>query len=774
MKTLFITLLATAFLLINSCTPRPEAGKDPFILSLMSEMTLEEKVGQMMQITIDVVTEGDNIFSSHVPVRMDMELLREYLVTYGGGSILNTPNTVAQNRDLWLELISTIQQVATEEARHGIPVIFGIDAIHGSTYIAEATMFPQQIGMAATFNPELVEAAAAATAYETRAVGIPWNFSPVLDLGSDPRWARQWETFGEDPYITEIMGLAMIDGFEGKNNDISDPHRLASCPKHFYGYSMPFSGKDRTPVYIPEMDLRDKHLPPFQAAVDAGVRTIMLNSGLVNNVSVHASKEIITDLLKEELGFRGLVLTDWADIENLYTRDRIAASSKEAIKLAINAGVDMSMIPYNYRDFHKNLVELVNEGKVPVSRIDDAVYRILWVKKELGLFDQPFIDPDNYPLFAGPEHAQKAYETAAESITLLTNNNDILPLSENTRILITGPNANSMRALNGGWTYSWQGERAFEFTEDFNTILDAFRIAGGTNNIMYEPGTRYIEAGNYYEEEEVDIQAAVRRARQADVVLLCLGENSYTEKPGDLNDLTISPLQEKLALAIAGTGKPVILILNQGRPRLITSFAVEMDAIINIYLPGNYGADALADIVYGRVNPSGRLPYTYPMYPNSLVGYIHKPSEVSLTPEGAYDYTGSFNPLFEFGHGISYSSVDYSNLTVDRETLGQNDQLTVSVDVTHQSGPAVKETVKLYSSQLVASITPDVRRLRAFDKIELQPGETKTVKFTISPKHLSFVNLENRRVTEAGEFVITIAGMTASVMVTDDIFHDML
>ncbi len=772
MKFIIITLLAATTLLIHSCTPRTEAGKDPFIVSLMSEMTLEEKVGQMMQITIDVVTEGDNIYSSHVPVRLDMELLREYLVTYGGGSILNTPNTLAQNRDLWLELISTIQEVATEETRHDIPVIYGIDAIHGSTYIAEATMFPQQIGMAATFNPGLVEDAAAVTAYETRAAGIPWNFSPVLDLGSDPRWARQWETFGEDPYLTEVMGVAMVDGYEGKNNDISDPHRLASCPKHFYGYSMPFSGKDRTPVYIPEMDLRDKHLPPFRAAIDAGVRTIMLNSGLVNNVSVHASREIITDLLKKELGFEGLVLTDWADIENLYTRDKIAASSKEAIKLAINAGVDMSMIPYNYRDFHNNLVELVNEGEVPVSRIDDAVYRILWVKKELGLFDQPFIDPDDYPLFAGPEHARKAYETASESITLLTNNNEILPLSENTRILITGPNANSMRALNGGWTYSWQGDRAFEFTEDFNTILDAFRIAGGTNNIMYEPGTRYIESGNYYEEEEVDIQAAVRRARQADVVLLCLGENSYTEKPGDLNDLTISPLQEKLALAIAATGKPVILVLNQGRPRLITSFADEMDAIINIYLPGNYGADALADIVYGRVNPSGRLPYTYPRYPNSLVGYIHKPSEVSLTPEGAYDYTGSFNPLFEFGHGISYSSVGYSNLAVDRETLGRGDHLVVTVDVSHLSGPAVKETVKLYSSQLVASITPDLRRLRAFDKIELQPGETRTVEFTLDLEDLSFINLENRRVTEAGEFVITIAGMNASVNVTGDIYFD--
>ena len=377
MKTLFIILLAATTLLINSCTPRTEAGKDSFIVSLISEMTLEEKVGQMMQVTIDVVTEGDNIYSSYEPVRLDMELLREYLVTYGGGSILNTPNTVAHNRDLWLELISTIQQVATEETRLSIPVIYGIDAIHGSTYIAEATMFPQQIGMAATWNPDLVEDAAAITAYETRAAGIPWNFSPVLDLGSDPRWARQWETFGEDPYLTKVMGIAMINGYEGKDNDISDPFRLASCPKHFYGYSMPFSGKDRTPVYIPEIDLRDKHLHPFQAAIDAGAHTIMLNSGLVNNISVHASKEIITDLLKEELGFGGLVLTDWADIENLYTRDKIAASSKEAIKLAINAGVDMSMIPYNYRDFHNNLVELVNEGEVAVSRIDDAVYRII-------------------------------------------------------------------------------------------------------------------------------------------------------------------------------------------------------------------------------------------------------------------------------------------------------------------------------------------------------------------------------------------------------------
>lgn len=772
MKTLFIILLAASTLLINSCTPRSTEGKDSFIVSLISEMTLEEKVGQMMQVTIDVVTEGDNIYSSYEPVSLDMELLREYLVTYGGGSILNTPNTLAQNRSLWLELISTIQEVATKETRLGIPVIYGIDAIHGSTYIAEATMFPQQIGMAATWNPDLIEDAAAITAYETRATGIPWNFSPVLDLGSDPRWARQWETFGEDPYLAEVMGIAMINGYEGKDNDISDPFRLASCPKHFYGYSMPFSGKDRTPVYIPEMDLRDKHLPPFRAAIDAGAHTIMLNSGLVNNISVHASKEIITDLLKEELGFRGLVVTDWADIENLYTRDNIAASSKEAIKLAVNAGIDMSMIPYNYKDFHKNLVELVNEGEVAVSRIDDAVYRILWVKKALGLFDQPFIEPDDYPLFAGPEHAQKAYETAIESITLLNNNNEILPLSENTRILITGPNANSMRTLNGGWTYSWQGDRTPEFTGDFNTILEAFRNTGGASNIIYEPGTSYIETGQYHEEEEVDIQAAVSQARLADVVLLCLGENSYTEKPGDLNDLNISPLQEKLALAIAETGKPVILVLNQGRPRLITSFAHKMDAIINIYLPGNYGADALADIVYGKVNPSARLPYTYPRYPNSLVGYIHKPSEVSLTPEGAYDYTGSFNPLYEFGHGLSYSSLEYSNLMINKETLGPGDRLVVTVDVSHVSGPAVKEVVKLYSSQLTASITPDVRRLRAFVKTGLQPGETKTIEFTLSPQDLSFVDYETRRVTEAGEFVISIAGMNKSVTATQDIYFD--
>ncbi|MFO7924146.1 MAG: glycoside hydrolase family 3 N-terminal domain-containing protein [Bacteroidales bacterium] len=772
MKTLLIILLAATTLLMNSCTNGQEAEKDPFIVSLMSDMTIEEKVGQMMQITIDGVTEGDNIYSSYEPVRLDMELLREYLVTYGGGSILNTPNTIAQNRSLWIELINTIQEVATEETRSGIPVIYGIDAIHGSTYIAEATMFPQQIGMAATWNPELVEEGAAITAYETRAAGIPWNFSPVLDLGSDPRWARQWETFGEDPYLTEIMGVAMIDGYEGKDNDISDPYRLASCPKHFYGYGLPFSGKDRTPVYLPEMELRDKHLPPFRAAIDAGAHSIMLNSGLVNNISVHASREIITGLLKEELGFEGLVVTDWADIENLHTRDKIAGSSREAVKIAINAGIDMSMIPYDYKSFHENLVGLVNDGEVPVSRIDDAVYRILRVKKALGLFDNPVVDPEDYPLFAGPAHAMKAYESALESITLLVNKNETLPLSENTRILITGPNANSMRSLNGGWTYSWQGDRTPEFTEDFNTILDAVKITGGENNILYEPGTRYIEDGRYYEEEEVDIQAAVAKARQADVILLCLGENSYTEKPGDLNDLTISPLQEKLARAIAETGKPVILVLNQGRPRLITSFAHKMDAVINIYLPGNYGADALADILYGKVNPSGRLPYTYPKYPNSLVGYIHKPSEVSLTPSGAYDYSGSFNPLFEFGYGMSYSSVEYTGITVDKESLGSGEQLVVSVDISHIDGPPVKEVVKLFSSQLIASTTPDVRRLRAFEKTDLQPGESKTIEFTLELEDLSFINHENRRVTEAGEFIITVADKSAPVIVTEDVYFD--
>lgn len=714
MKTKNNVLILLGLVVLLGCKKTEKISKDIFIESLISQMTLEEKVGQMMQVTLDVVTKGENIQSSFEPVELDEEIVREVLVTYGTGSILNSANNMARSHEFWLNTIQTIQSVAKNETRLGIPIVYGIDAIHGSTYIAEATMFPQQIGMAATFNPLLVEEAAAITAYETRASGIPWNFSPVLDLGADPRWARLWETFGEDPYLSSVMGVAMVNGYQGKNNDVTDPTRVAACLKHFYGYSVPLSGKDRTPVCLSEMDLRDKHLPSFQAAIEAGAHSVMLNSGTINNISVHASKEIITGLLKEELGFKGMVVTDWADIENLYSRDKIAKNFKEAIKISVNAGIDMSMIPYRYKEFHKYLVELVNEGEVSMERIDDAVYRILEFKKNLGLFENSGVNAENYPLFAGNEHAKKAYEAASQSITLLANIDKILPVSKNKKILITGPNANSMRALNGGWSYSWQGEKTAQFTSEFNTILEAFIKTGGKENILYEPGVKYKESGLYFEEEDVNIEAVVKKAAQADVILLCLGENSYTEKPGDLNDLAISKNQEKLALAVAATGKPVILVLNAGRPRLITSFAGMMSAIVHVYLPGNFGGDALADVVYGKVNPSGRLPYTYPRFPHSLVGYIHKPSEVSSGPSGSYDYSGSINSLFEFGYGLSYSTVEYTDLSTDKSNLTENDSLIVRVSIRNVSGPTTEEVVQVYISDLIASTTPDVKRLRAF------------------------------------------------------------
>ncbi len=773
MKTKNVILLLVSMVLLFSCKREEKIIRDPFIESLISQMTVEEKVGQMMQVTLDALTKGEDRYTSFEPVELDENILRDFLVKHGGGSILNTANNKARSREFWLNLINTIQTVAVNETRLGIPVIYGIDAIHGATYVAEATMFPQQIGMAATFNPTLMEEVSAIAAYETRASGKPWNFSPVLDLGSDPRWPRFWETFGEDPYLTTVMGVAMVRGYQGPNNDVTDPTRVAACLKHFYAYSIPFSGKDRTPAHLAEQELRDKHLPPFQAAIDAGALSVMLNSGIVNNISVHASKEIITDLLKTELGFRGLVVTDWLDIQNLYLRDRIARDFKEAIKISINAGVDMAMLPYRYQEFHKALVELVNEGKVSIDRIDDAVYRILSLKKALGLFENPTVNPENYPLFASEEFARKSHEAAAQSITLLSNKDNILPLNKNTRILVTGPNANSMRALNGGWSYSWQGEKTEMFTERFNTILEAFIKTGGMENIIFEPGVQYKEDGAYWEEENINIEAAVRKARNVDVILLALGENSYTEKPGDLTDLTISPNQEKLALAMAATGKPVILVINAGRPRLITSFAGKMSAILKVYLPGNFGGDALADIVYGNVNPSGRLPFTYPRYPNSLVTYIHKPSEANLlAAAGVYDYSGSVNALFNFGHGLSYSTVEYSNLSINKTNLTRNDSLIVRINVSNISGPAVEEVVKVFVSDLIASTTPDVKRLRAFEKVKLQPGEQKIVEFTLSLRDFSFINYQHKRVVEAGEFRVAVGNHNIVFNVEDDILFN--
>jgi beta-glucosidase len=763
-KSIFNLKSVLVLLALLSHTAFAQTGKhDANIERLIQKMTVEEKVGQMAQITLDVIGKGASRYESVEPVVLDKNEAQKALVKYHIGSILNTANNRARTPEAWYKIISDIQNIAMKQTRVKIPVLYGVDGVHGATYTAGATMFPQQIAQAATFNRQLVRRGAEITAYELRASSIPWNFSPVLDLGADPRFPRQWETFGEDPYLVTELGLAMVKGMEGDDSNVSHPERVATSLKHFLGYMVPVSGKDRTPAYISEQALREYHLPPFKAAIEAGSHSVMINSGIINGVPVHANHAILTKLLKEELGFKGLVVTDWGDIKNLHTRDRIAKDHKEAIMIAINAGIDMSMIAYNYEVFCDNLVALVKEGKVSEERINDAVRRILWVKYELGLFEKPTTHFKNYPKFGSKEFENEAYKTAAEAITLLKNENNILPLSKTTKVLVTGPNANSMRTLNGAWSYSWQGEKAEEFTERYNTILEAVQKEIGAANVSYVPGVTYKKDGKYFEEYADKMDEAVAAARNADVVLLCVGENTYTETPGNMSDLYLSDLQTELARKLIAAGKPVVLILNEGRPRVISKFESQIPAVVQTYLPGNFGGDALADILFGDVNPSGKLPYTYPSYPNSIITYNHKPSESRDTVEGMYNYSADYNPQYEFGHGLSYTTFAYSNLKLNNNVLRADGKLTISVDVSNTGSREGQETVLLYISDLFATmITPDVKRLRGFDKINLKPGETKTVSFTIAPDDIAYVNLENKRITEAGEFKVQIADQTVN------------
>lgn len=759
--------VVASILLINACVSRKKdtVERIDFVEDLISKMTIEEKVGQMTQLTLDVITQGDNIYSSYEPLVMHNDSLRKAIVDFHAGSILNTANNKARSVSEWHEIVNTIQNMAQKETRLKIPVIYGIDAIHGATYTAGATMFPQEIAQAATWNRALVHQAAKISAYEVKASSIPWNFSPVLDLGIDPRWPRQWETFGEDPYLCSEMGVQVVTGYQG--NDLAGMTSVAACAKHFLGYSAAASGKDRTPASISNVELREYHLPSFKKAIEAGVASVMVNSGIINGISVHANHDILTGLLKEELGFNGLVVTDWYDIENLYSRDKIAKTHKEAIKIAINAGIDMSMVPYNYTRFCTLLTELVKEGEVPMQRIDDAVRRILNLKYRLGLFTPSNGNCNNYPKFGSREFEKTAYNSAAEAITLLKNENEMLPLTKGKKILVTGPNANSMRTMNGGWTYSWQGEKTEEFAQQYNTLLEAVKNEFGKNSVVYEPGLEYKWDGAYWEETNINIPKAVKAARDVDVVILCLGENSYTEKPGDLHDLTISSNQIKLAQALAKTGKPIVLILNEGRPRIISAFADKMTAIVQTYLPGNMGGDALADILSGDVNPSGKLPYTYPMFVHSLAVYNHKPCEESKSVEGMYDYGGGFYPQFEFGYGLSYTTFDYSDLKVNRTEFSTNDELKVSIKVKNTGTCSGKEVVQLYSSDLYASITSDVKRLRRFEKVSLFPGEEKEVTFTITAKDLAFINQKAQLTAEAGDFELQIKDQKIKISLTN-------
>ena len=737
---------------------------DNKIDSILSQMTLKEKVGQMTQINLTVIAKGPNKWGSTFPLEIDHDRAIKALVDYKVGSVLNTINNTAQTPETWFNAISVIQQYAMDSNRIKIPLIYGIDAIHGTTYTDGGTMFPQQITTAASWNPANAYNMAMVCAYETRASSIPWNFSPVLDLGLDPRFPRQFESFGEDPLIVKTFGEAMIKGYQGDNNDVSNKTKIAACMKHFLGYHATISGKDRTPSYIPNHVLSEYHIPSFKAAIDAGAKTVMINSGLINGIPVHSSYELLTDLLRNKLGFEGVILTDWEDINKLHDRDKIVSSRKEAIKVAINAGIDMSMVPYEYEEFIDNLMELVNEGEVSMSRIDDAVSKILRLKIELGLFDDPVTNPKDFDKFGSDEFKNMAYQSAAESITLLKNQNDILPIQKGMKILVCGPNANNMRCLNGAWSYSWQGELTDQFASEHNTILEAMQNKFGKENIDFVEGVNYKEGGQYYDMLEKNIGDALKAANKSDVVLLCLGETSYTEKPGDINDITLHELQLKLAKELVKSGKPIVLVLNQGRPRLITSIEQQMEAIVNIYLPGNYGADALTDILIGDVNPSGKLPFTYPAYANSLNPYNYKPSEVQNNAQGAYNYVGEVNNLFDFGFGLSYSKFEYADFSLNKDTFVDRDELiTAKVKLKNITSIDGYEVVQLYSTDSYASITPDVKRLRAFKKVLVPANEEVEVNLSFPVSDLSFYNYDNVSVLEQGDFQIHVGSSSSNV-----------
>lgn len=726
----------------------------------LKKLTLEEKIGQMMELVTDLFGANDKNGVFYIDEHKTDSILSRYKI----GSILNAPNTCAPTAKQWEKYIAQIQKISMK--RIGIPCVFGLDQNHGSTYTQGGTLFPQNINVAATFNREIARRSAEATAYETRAVSVPWTYSPTVDLGRDARWPRIWENFGEDCYLSSEMGKAMVYGFQGEDPNNIDQYHIATSMKHFMGYGVPWTGKDRTPAYISPADLREKHFAPFLAGLQAGALTVMVNSASVNGVPMHANKEFLTGWLKEETGWDGVLITDWADINNLYTREMVAKDKKDALRIAINAGIDMIMEPYSC-DACGYLVELVKEGKIPMSRIDDACRRVLRMKYRLDLFKNPTQKLKNYPKFGGEEFAKLALEGATESMVLLKNEGNILPLQHGKKILLTGPNANQMRCLDGGWSYTWQGHRADEFAGKYNTIYEAFCNEYGKENVILNQGVTYNEKGKYWEENEPQIQEAVAAAKDADVIVACIGENSYTETPGNLTDLWLSENQRNLVKALAQTGKPVILVLNEGRPRLIADIEPLAQGIINILIPGNMGGDALANLVSGKSNFSGKMPYTYPKEINSLANYDFKKSEEVGTMEGAYDYNAKITQQWGFGYGLSYTSYKYSNLKVSQSDFRHGDIIKVSVDVKNTGKVAGKESVLLFSSDLIASVVPDGRRLRAFDKVELQPGETKTMTFELKADDLAFVGWNGKWRLEEGDFKLMIADQSADIHCTD-------
>lgn len=725
---------------------------------LLSRMTLEEKIGQMTQVTATILVDGKQELTAEGEA-----LIRKYKV----GSVLNPPVRVGTPPAEVSAFVKKINDILIDET--GIPCLYGLDHIHGTSFILGGVLFPQQINLAATFNRELAEDMGKVTGYESRAANVPWTFSPTMDISRNPLWPRFWESCGEDAYVNAEMAKAITRGLQGNDPNHIGPYNIAACAKHFMGYGVPVTGCDRTPSSIAASELREKHFEPFKEVLQEGILTLMVNSSSNNGIPFHCNAELLTKWLKEDLTWDGMIVTDWADINNLYTRERVASSKKEAVKMAINAGIDMSMVPLNF-EFCDELKELVQEGQVPMSRIDDAVARILRVKFRLGLFDTPDTFPADYPEFASADHKAKAYRTAVESEVLLKNEG-VLPLKKSTRILLTGPNANSMRTLNGGWSYTWQGDvtEQPQFTAQYNTIYEA--LAAKFDNVKYVPGIEYDLYTRAWQHEDVNIKPVVRAAADADVIVVCVGENSYCETPGNITDLSLSAAQQELVRACAATGKPVVMILNEGRPRVVREIEPCADAIVDIMLPGNFGADALAALLCGEENFSAKLPFTYPKYVNKFAVYDYKPAENQKTMAGDYNYNAVMDVQWPFGHGLSYTTYAYSNMTVDKTEFGPQDVLTVTVDVTNTGKVAGKESVLLFSTDMYASCTPDVRRLRDFAKVELAPGQTKTVSFSLPATDLAFVDYYGQWTLEEGDFALSTGSESVMVRCNETVLY---
>ena len=762
-KNRFIALTA-ALVALTACNTTPKVAPaipqdkdiEAKVEKLLKEMTLEEKIGQMTQITSTAIANGLEITPAGDSI----------IRTYKVGSILNTPGGIAQTPEGYDKFVQEINRITLEAT--GTPTLYGLDHIHGTSYVLGGTLFPQEINLAASFNRTHAYNMGMVTAYESRAANVPWTFSPTMDLGRNPEWPRMWESFGEDTYVNAQMAVAEVRGMQGEDPNHVGPYHIAACAKHFMGYGVPVTGQDRTPASIAASELREKHFEPFKEAMNAGALSIMVNSASNNGMPFHCNTELLTQWVKEDLNWDGMIVTDWADINNLYTRERVASSKKEAVKLAINAGIDMAMVPYECQ-FAIDLKELVEEGEVSMERIDDAARRVLRLKYRLGLFDQPDTMLEDYPEFGGEAHAKLAYEAALESEVLLKNNG-ILPLQKNVRILVTGPNANSIRTLNGGWSYTWQGDGASipQFTEKYNTIYEA--LDDKFENVTYVPGVEYdLMSGNWKFDEATSIKEAVAAARKSDVIVACIGENTYCETPGNDEDLDLSDNQIQLVKALAATGRPIVLILNEGRPRIIREIEPLATAIVDILLPGNYGADALATLLAGEANFSAKLPFTYPKYTNKFAVYDYKPAENQGTMEGVYNYNAVMDVQWPFGHGLSYTKFAYSNMTVSHKEFKADDVLKVTVDVTNTGNVAGKESVLLFSSDIYASSTPDVRRLRAFEKIDLAPGETKTVELEVTAKDLAFVNYYGKWTLEAGEFALSVGDQNQTINCTETI-----